>query len=829
MKRNSDYSRVEDPPTPRLLNGGIPRDLEVICLKCLHKSPASRYPSAGALAEDLHRFQSGKPITARPVGLVERATKWVRRSPAKAMLIAAGVFVALAAGGGSLWAMSAHASLIAAVNGDLDDAVRLELKSDWREARAALERADIRLGQSGSADLRSRMERVRSELAMVARLDSIRLLRAGSANGVLNDRRAACEYASAFQAAGIGGFTEAPGAVAARIGQTAISPVLVGAIDDWSLALKDKTDAQRAWLDEVARLADRENDPNGWRRSARDPENWNTRESISRLAEEAPVEDQPLPFLYAFGQALDGTSVESLPFLTRAHAAHPSDFWLCTSVANALKRLGRDADSVGYYRAAVALRPDAMVSYYNLGRAVGSIGQHDEAARCFSMALVRDPGAIDALKSLGLALSRSGRNKEALQTYEKAISRDPGDARLHLQVCFTYASLGRCQEAAQSVERSLELNPTLWQSVSEVRGFLVAQGCHDAARSLWAKQLARPTSTLADWDGYAELCLFLGNTAEFERARGVLIDRFGSASDGNSCERLGRACLLAPSTDDQLAAATALVDRALASQAQTRTWAYPYFRLAKALANYRAERFGDAAAIVEGESAGILPPLPRLVAAMCRARMGDDTLARRHLADASITMNWTITRATNREAWMCHVLRREADQLVLPDLERLKRGEVEPLDDTTRLALLGACQAEGLLGRSAALWSSVLGSQIPPPEQLVDPAARSLIIAASGDGADASKYGDADRIAWRELGLRLLTERLNDLERTAGAGGDGLVTARNVLAGWESAEEFRSVRDGPLLGPMPDEERTRWAALWRRVQALTAPTQPTRP
>jgi WD40 repeat protein len=82
----------KDPQRPRDLDGRIDRDLETVCLKCLQKAPERRYASAEALAEDLERWLKGEPISARPVGRVERLWRLARRNAAVAALL---VLVAL--------------------------------------------------------------------------------------------------------------------------------------------------------------------------------------------------------------------------------------------------------------------------------------------------------------------------------------------------------------------------------------------------------------------------------------------------------------------------------------------------------------------------------------------------------------------------------------------------------------------------------------------------------------------------------------------------------------------------------------------------------------
>jgi serine/threonine protein kinase/tetratricopeptide (TPR) repeat protein len=78
----------EEPPPLRRVRPDLPRDLEVIVLKCLRKQPEQRFASVAEVADELERFLAGEPIRSRPVSRAERTVKWIRRRPAIAALAA---------------------------------------------------------------------------------------------------------------------------------------------------------------------------------------------------------------------------------------------------------------------------------------------------------------------------------------------------------------------------------------------------------------------------------------------------------------------------------------------------------------------------------------------------------------------------------------------------------------------------------------------------------------------------------------------------------------------------------------------------------------------
>jgi serine/threonine protein kinase len=121
---------------PRSLNDRIPKDLETICLKCLEKSRARRYATAGDLAQDLRRFLAGEPIRARPASRIERGLKWARRRPTAAALLAVTLLASCTLLAGAIWHNSRLQEALGEARLQRDDANAQRQRADENRARA---------------------------------------------------------------------------------------------------------------------------------------------------------------------------------------------------------------------------------------------------------------------------------------------------------------------------------------------------------------------------------------------------------------------------------------------------------------------------------------------------------------------------------------------------------------------------------------------------------------------------------------------------------------------------------------------------------------------
>ena len=149
--------KEKDPKPPRTINPRVPRDVEVICLKCLEKDPRRRYASADALAEELNRWLAGEPILARPVGKGTRFWMWCRRNPVLAGSVASVAF--------SLIAVAVLALLYADRRSRYADAQALNARNE-REAKANIARLAEDLDREGR-NLKNSLSQSNLRLAML--------------------------------------------------------------------------------------------------------------------------------------------------------------------------------------------------------------------------------------------------------------------------------------------------------------------------------------------------------------------------------------------------------------------------------------------------------------------------------------------------------------------------------------------------------------------------------------------------------------------------------------------------------------------------------------
>jgi tetratricopeptide (TPR) repeat protein len=326
------------------------------------------------------------------------------------------------------------------------------------------------LGASAPDAPRERLGRARADADMVLRLEGVRLRLSEGASVRGRVSVAADElYAGAFNRYGINLTTLGAPDAAALVRNSGIRDTLLVFLHDW---LYWAPEANRAKLRAVVDAAD--DDP--WRRAFRDARAANDLAKLAELSRAPGATDQPPVLISGLGGALlvDGHADEAWAFLREAQRRHPGDFWINYLLGVYLEQ-AHPQEAVGYFRAAVAVRPDSNQAYAFLSRVLREAGSPDEAVAALQKAVALHPshGAVfDLLKVL--------------------------------------APAGRMEEGRATWERLLETNPP----------------DHDT------------------WNGYAQLCLHLGNEPAYRRARRRLLDRFGNVpGEWMVAERTALACL----------------------------------------------------------------------------------------------------------------------------------------------------------------------------------------------------------------------------------------------------------------------------------------------
>jgi eukaryotic-like serine/threonine-protein kinase len=815
---------AEEPMPPSRLNAKVPRDLNTICLKCLAKNPLHRYGTARELVDDLVHFSLGEPITARPIGHLERLIKWARRRPAFAAAIPVAILAVALATVGVIQFESRQTELRQTVQHDLGELGMLEDHYQWPEAQNVLEHANSLINESFGADLRYHVELAQTDLNLVEQFDKIRINRI--TNGSLNYYRdkADRDYRELFEKSGLAKMNDPVPETAARIGASRIRDAISTALDSWAVACID-TD-QRGWLLRLALQIDPHRSE--WRQRMCDPHVLSDRSALEKLADTAPVADESISTLVSLSEYMELAGGDQRPLLRRVQRAHPEDFWANLMLGNAL--LFQAPDEAGiYYRAALAARPLEAVGYNAVGDSLRLQHLPGDAVDYYRSSLNLDKECAHAESGLAGAFKDQGKINEAIQCYQSALNMDRHYSWAHFDLANYLKEFGRMDEAMVHYKAFLIVEPDNIVVQKAYRGMQVAQGQGAEALSSWRASLRDAPPNFDRYAGYAELCLYLGHEDDYVRGRTEMLKFFGSTDDPFIAEPVARMCLLRPESPEELQQAVALADLAVASRKKVSPIVYPYFLFAKGLAEYRQDHFEDAISLMKGDAGTVLRPSPLLVTAMAQYRSGREADARKTLASAMTEFDWSPARADYRDYWIYHILRREAESMILPNLQAFLRGDYQPRNNDERLALLGICQANNLYQKSLGLYS---GAFAEDPHLINDSDADFRFLAASAAAMSASTDHsaadgtDAKRNQWIKQALEWLREDLD--RKIKSLNWSDLVACNDLkyqLTRWRYEPAIAALREPADLQRMSSENRTECVAFWKSVGTAIARLQ----
>ena len=434
----------------------------------LHRAEVER-AAADARAEEAQARAAAEALARQEAQAKARAERRARRMT---LGLAASVLLTVILGGGTaaylrqqqLVRRAEEARTLAEVTGAINDNVRQATESlraaDWPAARTALVRADARLGAAPvPEEMREQVQKLKADLALAARLDDTRQEQTNeAAGGDFDYARAETIYRDAFAGAGLNPETDDVAAGAELIRASPIRAQLVEALDDWALVKGRLKTAGRERLLELAGAADEDE----WRKGFRTALAKDDVAAMKRLAAAPEAAEQTPATLALVGYALNraGERQPAVVVLRAAQRRYPTDFWLNQRLGLYLLKDGTadPEDAVGYFRAAVAQRPQSP-ALTNLAAALYRAGKLAEAEDLYRAFCERRADDADARRHLALVLNAAKKFADAEKAAREAIRLDPALGQAHNELGVALQSQGNDAGAIAAYTEARRLNP----------------------------------------------------------------------------------------------------------------------------------------------------------------------------------------------------------------------------------------------------------------------------------------------------------------------------------------------------------------------------------
>jgi tetratricopeptide (TPR) repeat protein len=174
----------------------------------------------------------------------------------------------------------------------------------------------------------------------------------------------------------------------------------------------------------------------------------------------------------------------------KALAIKPDYIEAYNNMGASLKEQGKLEAAIEAYKKALAIKPDYAEAYNNMGIALQEQTKMEAAIEAYKKALAIKPDNAEAYNNMGIVLQEQAKLEEAIEAYKKALAIKPDYAEAYNNMGIILKEKGKLEEAIEAYNKALAIKPDYSEAYNNIGTSLQEQGKLEEAIEAYKQALA---------------------------------------------------------------------------------------------------------------------------------------------------------------------------------------------------------------------------------------------------------------------------------------------------------------------------------------------------